>query len=214
MCLGDWVSVNMQETVLDIISRFTMRLFVGFPLCRNEEWLSLNVSIVKDIFQTMIVMRMFPQWLHPVVGFFMPCIRRVPKSMTQIQSILVPMIEERRQLERKAGADYERSEDVIQYMMDLAREEETDAATMVVKYVFTIIGSMHVVTEAFMDTIYELCERSEYVAPLREEMEHVLAEDGTWQKGTAVKMRKLDSFMKETQRFSPPTGRESFPARP
>ena len=67
---------------------------------------------------------------------------------------------------------------------------------------------MHTVTSAIKDTLYDICARSEYVDPLREELEHVLKEDKGWQKGTAAKMQKLDSFIKEVQRLNPPSACE------
>ena len=44
-------------------------------------------------------------------------------------------------------------------------------------------------------------EPDKYVAPLREEVERVIDEEG-WTKGAMTKLWKLDSFMKESQRFN------------
>ena len=37
--------------------------------------------------------------------------------------------------------------------------------------------------------------------PMREEVEAVLADEGGWSKAALQKMRKVDSFLKESQRF-------------
>ena len=56
-----------------------------------------------------------------------------------------------------------------------------------------------------------MAARPQYVQPLREEIEAVLAEDGEElddeglpyiRKSSFAKMRKLDSFIRETQRFN------------
>ena len=61
--------------------------------------------------------------------------------------------------------------------------------------------------------IYDMACRPEYVEPLREEINEVLQEDGydvdgegflKLKKASIPKLRKLDSFMKESQRLSPP----------
>jgi cytochrome P450 len=61
--------------------------------------------------------------------------------------------------------------------------------------------------------IYDLAARPEYVEPLREEINQVLQEDGydldgegnlKLKKMSMPKLRLLDSFLKETQRLSPP----------
>ncbi|KAJ5134986.1 hypothetical protein N7526_006351 [Penicillium atrosanguineum] len=52
--------------------------------------------------------------------------------------------------------------------------------------------------------LYDLCAQPEYIAPLREEIESVLREEGSlFTKGALNKLFKLDSFMKESQRFNP-----------
>jgi hypothetical protein len=52
-----------------------------------------------------------------------------------------------------------------------------------------------------MHALYDLCSRPEYMAPLREEVE-ALASEG-WTASNVSKMRKLDSFLKESIRLHP-----------
>lgn len=54
-------------------------------------------------------------------------------------------------------------------------------------------------------TLFDLIARPEYIEPLREEILEALDTDGGWKKTTLTKMRKLDSFMKESQRFNGPS---------
>lgn len=49
-------------------------------------------------------------------------------------------------------------------------------------------------------TLYNLAVHPEYIAPLREEIESLVASIG-WQKMTITKMWKLDSFLKESLRM-------------
>jgi hypothetical protein len=49
-CKDRWVKIDLNKVALHVISRITARLFVGFPLCRNEEWVRLNENIVPEIF--------------------------------------------------------------------------------------------------------------------------------------------------------------------
>lgn len=66
---------------------------------------------------------------------------------------------------------------------------------------------------ALSQVIYDLAARPEYIKGLREEIKDVLAEDGydidgegftKLKKSSYTKLRKLDSFLKESQRLSPP----------
>ena len=53
--------------------------------------------------------------------------------------------------------------------------------------------------------IYDLVSRPEYFEPLREELKIVLEQDGgVYVKTSMTKLRKLDSFIKESQRMNPP----------
>lgn len=53
--------------------------------------------------------------------------------------------------------------------------------------------------------VFDLVARPEYIEPLREEVKRVRAEDGSllWTKASIAKLRKMDSFIKESQRFQP-----------
>jgi len=65
--------------------------------------------------------------------------------------------------------------------------------------------------------IYDLATYPEYVQPLRDEIQQVIDEDGQdvdgdgivrLKKSSMPKLWKLDSFIKESQRFTPPGLRE------
>jgi hypothetical protein len=59
--------------------------------------------------------------------------------------------------------------------------------------------------------IYDLAAHPEYIEPLQEEIEQVVKEDGyedgagskKLNKSSVPKLWKLDSFLKESQRFTP-----------
>lgn len=72
---------------------------------------------------------------------------------------------------------------------------------------------------AVTHALYDLVARREYIQPLRDELEHVITEDGQdtdgdgflkLKKQSLTKLRKLDSFLKESQRLSPPAYGELF----
>ena len=54
--------------------------------------------------------------------------------------------------------------------------------------------------QAFTDILYDLATHPEYVAPMRKEVEDIIKAEG-WTKVSIGKMRKVDSFAKESQRF-------------
>ena len=60
--------------------------------------------------------------------------------------------------------------------------------------------------------LYDLAASPEYIEPLREEVEAITAAEG-WTKAAMGKMRKLDSFLKESQRFNG-IGLSALPSSP
>ena len=54
--------------------------------------------------------------------------------------------------------------------------------------------------QTFMQVLYRLLANPEYIEPLRQEVEAVVAEEG-WTKAGMDKMYKIDSFIRETQRI-------------
>jgi cytochrome P450 len=49
--------------------------------------------------------------------------------------------------------------------------------------------------------LYDLAERPEYITPIREEVEKIVSIN-SWTKSSVMKMRKLDSFVKEVLRYN------------
>jgi len=54
--------------------------------------------------------------------------------------------------------------------------------------------------KTYTHALYDLAAHPEYVIPLREEIEPLIESEG-WKKSTIQKMRKLDSFLKESLRI-------------
>ncbi|MCJ1403495.1 hypothetical protein MMC11_006718 [Xylographa trunciseda] len=67
------------------------------------------------------------------------------------------------------------------------------------------LAGLHTTSMAIPHAIHDLCEHPKYVKVLCEEIEEVFQDDGRQQKNIYNKLHKLDSFLKESQRFSPPT---------
>lgn len=73
---------------------------------------------------------------------------------------------------------------------------------------------------ALSQVVFDLAARPEYIKGLREEIKEALTEDGydidgegftKLKKSSYTKLRKLDSFLKESQRLSPPGISSSHP---
>lgn len=58
----------------------------------------------------------------------------------------------------------------------------------------------HVIFQAFTNALYDLASCPEFISPLREEAEAVIAQYG-WTKTSMLELHKADSFMRESNRI-------------
>ena len=82
---------------------------------------------------------------------------------------------------------------------------DSDPITLAQRVLSLTLASNHTTTMALTEAIYDLCAHPEYIEELRQEALQAVTEDGGWRKTTLTKMRKIDSFMKESQRVNPPS---------
>lgn len=122
--------------------------------------------------------------------------------------LIGPIIANRRRAESSGRSEAARPDDRLQWMMDTANEVERQPGKLAHLELMTSLASVHTTAGAATHALYDLCQRPEYIAPLREEIRQALQEEGGWQKTTLHKLPKLDSFLKESTRFNPPRSRE------
>lgn len=208
----EWSEHRLSPYIYRLMARITSRLFLGVPICRDKRWLQLQLDLVMAIFHTILVLRNYPRFTHPLLGAVIPARKRLKKCMEELHDFLEPLIEERMALDAKYNSrgqmtsdKYEKPNDVMQWMMDIATDEEYTADNLANRFVYTIMGSIRSVVEVVMNCLYELVERPEYIEPIREEMRQVMEEDGGWGKRTAGRLLKTDSFIKEISRHYPPS---------
>lgn len=196
-----WTPTDLNNVMTRVISHLTARTWVGHDLARNEEWHKANAETTASIFTLAIALKVLPAFLQPILAPLLPMTKKLHRGLERVHAFLVPLIEERKRL----GEADEKPDDMIQWMLDAAEsEEELDTVNLATRYVYAVIGSLFTVSAALVDCVYDLVAYPEHLAPLREEVERVLKEDGGWQKGTAAKLELMDSFMKESQRVNPP----------
>jgi cytochrome P450 len=188
--------------LLKIVARISNRVFLGQPVCRNEEWLKTSIDYSANVTKTVMVLRMFPPVLHPIVAMFLPSAWAIPSHLKVAKRILIPIMEARREAEKNEPG-YQKPNDLFQWMMDAANENDSQPDKMAHRQLIMSLASVHTTTMAAAHALYDMCAMPEYFEHLREEILDVLREDGGMQKTSLNKMRKMDSFLKESQRMSP-----------
>ncbi|KAI0099189.1 cytochrome P450 [Nemania sp. FL0031] len=204
-CKDKWVEVQIYDILLRIVARVSARVFMGPHVCRDEEWLAASIHFTENVFMTVMTLRRFPAYLHPILGPLLPSYWRIISNLSAARRIIEPMVRERRVAADSGGGSGEKANDLLQWMMDIANDEEGKPHKLAHRQLLLSLASIHTTTMAAAHIIYDLCAHPEYFEPLREELVDVLQADGGWQKTTLSKLQKMDSFMKESQRINPPT---------
>lgn len=189
-----------------LISRATSRI-LACSLRHNEQWLDIASNYSINVGITILILRPFPNFIRPFIAPFLPSVRQMKKQLQVAKSLVIPMINERRAAEATNDPDYVKPDDFLQWMMDMA-EDEQDLDPEALAHHNLILMSMAVVhtsSIALCQLIYDLIQRPEYIEPLREEIMLTLG-DG-WDNATKASFdaqKRLDSFLRESQRWGPP----------
>ena len=194
----------VYNTILKAVARISARMFVGLPLCRNEEWLDISVHYTENVFKTVMALRMFPKFFHPVLVWLVPSSYSIHNNLRRARKLIVPLVNERLIAQATEGNTHRRPDDMLQWMMDAANEDEANPFKLAHRQLILTLGAIHTTTMAATHALFDLAAHPQYIAPIREEAESALLAEGAWDKSMLTRLRKMDSFLKESQRFNPP----------
>ncbi|KAF3010115.1 hypothetical protein E8E14_000951 [Neopestalotiopsis sp. 37M] len=171
-----------------------------------EEEIKWAMKAFPDLFVTVVAMRLLPTWTHPVLAWLLPSNWRSAGYIKRAQKIFVPEIERRRKLMAEGKLDKETSETLLSWMIQCAQGEEQDARHLAHLEIVISLAAIHTSQMNAVHVLYDLAARPHHIAELRDEIRAVVAaKQGRWDKTSYAQLRKLDSFMKESQRFNPPS---------
>ncbi|KAL4815067.1 cytochrome P450 [Aspergillus spinulosporus] len=182
LTVEDWTPVCTYKINLCIVARIFVRVFVGLPTCRNEEWLNISIHFTGDVFLTLAILHRFPRWMRPLITPFIPQYRAIRRGLSTGTRIIGSL-----------------------WMMDKANPHDNQPEKHAHRQLILSLAAIHTTTASATRAVYELCSHDDYVEPLRQEVLQAVAEDGgVYRKTTLTKMQDLDSFIKEVQRLNPP----------
>jgi cytochrome P450 len=214
----DWLEVDIQQMMRMLVARMSAKIFLGHPACRNLEWINLSIDFSITLFACAFFLRMFPPWMHPIIGPIMPIRWKVQSNLKKAQMIIGPLMEKHRDAikRRSEGETVEEDDTLLNWMMDNGNEKENGLFEMSTRQSILTLASIHTTSMGVANILFDLSAHPEWFDVLREEIAEVekdlgkLGErDGVGAKDWLPRLEKLDSFFVESQRFSPPILRKS-----
>ena len=195
--------VDMNHVLVRIIARISARIFLGPKEGRNEEWLTTTAEYTKNVFITGFILRVFPRFVRPLVAPLLPSYRGLNSNVAAARKIVGGIVRSRRAAEAQSDPQYEKPTDILQWMMDVATGEEQIPENLSQRTLILSLASIHTTALTMTQALYDLCARPQYFEALRQELTEVLLKHGGWQKTVLNHFLKLDSLLKESQRFNP-----------
>ncbi|KAF9236823.1 cytochrome P450 [Melanogaster broomeanus] len=195
---NEWKSVPALDTIQNVICRATNRIFVGLPLCRNPDWVALNIQFTLDVVKGGIIIGLFPKIIAPLVARFMT---KVPGSTRRGMKHLGPVVEKRQKyLDKYGNAWIDKHNDLLSGLIDGAVGPERSIKHLTLRVLGINFAAIHATANGGVQALYYLAANPQYMQPLRQEVESVVETEG-WSRDSLAKMHKIDSFVKEVHRM-------------
>jgi cytochrome P450 len=211
----DWTPVVIWDKLLRIVALSSGRVLVGRPLSRDEEWIYMVKNYTADAIKACQDVLSVPRLVRPVVVPFLKSIRNAKNYRIAVAAKLKPQLQDMVEAHRKMVVDDDNSyfESLPDDFHSLAvwslghypagQIPTTDSVAITV--LSGIFAATHTMNVTLTNIMFDLACHPEYAAVLREEIETVSAEEpnGKFRKKSMPKLKKLDSFIKESQRMNP-----------
>ncbi|KAI1912865.1 hypothetical protein LOZ12_002781 [Ophidiomyces ophidiicola] len=202
-----WTAIPGYEKMLRIVSLLSSRVFVGLPLSRNEEWIQTTCKYALDGGAGAHALTPYPTFLRPFVAPFL--LRSLKQHRALAREMMQPLADKYATANRSevSADDNITGGDLIQYIVSRYNGPVTAERLARDQLIATFVA-MHTTTICLTQVLFDLAARPEYVQPLREELEEALKadshQDGLLHNTTMIRLRKMDSFIRESQRTNPP----------
>ncbi|XDG02270.1 hypothetical protein ABKA04_001885 [Annulohypoxylon sp. FPYF3050] len=198
----DWTPFKIQPFMIRTVSRLSGRIFVGPMLNRVEEWMDVSINFAVTAFIAVIKLQFFPPWIRPIAQYLVSELRTINRDLAKAEAMLKPIIEERIRDSEIPG--YEKPDDFVQWLLDaLPEDQKRDFYIQGKVQLLLSAASIHTTSNLTTDCIYDLAVHQDMQEILREEAREVLEDDEAWgKKDSMSRLKKLDSFIKESQRLS------------
>ncbi|KAL4732975.1 cytochrome P450 [Aspergillus similis] len=177
-----------------VVAAITAKALLG-SMAADSGAIDQLVKYAEAVPRDGFLIAIFPKILRPLVARLCTA----PKLSDQLINLLLEEIGRRRAMNIH-GEPQDMTDWMVQWVEKNPKNSMRGAAARIIA---TFFGGIHTTTQLIVHSLFEIATRPEYVRPLREEIEGALAAHGGWNKTSLESMVKLDSFVKECQRYNP-----------
>ncbi|KAI5925015.1 putative cytochrome P450 [Camillea tinctor] len=207
-CDGDWVEFQPYYALGAISARLSAYAIVGPAFCRDPAWLDITFDYTENLFRTIVILRLFPSWMRPVVCRLLPSFWRNQHHIRAAKALLGPKIQELLDKNDNGSWSPQSTEDqtnVLSWLIDTVKGKDRTPDTIAHVQVLLALASVHTTLLRIVNVLYDLTANPELFNELRQEIETVTSDHKEFDIIPYEKLHKLDSVLRESQRMSPPT---------
>ncbi|KAE8454197.1 hypothetical protein EG329_005122 [Mollisiaceae sp. DMI_Dod_QoI] len=214
----DWTPFSLYHKMTRIVALLSGRVFVGRPLSREEEWIQATIMYTLFCVKAKNAINNYPGYLRPIVAPFLSEVRKLHQFKKRGGELLKPILDA--QMTKEGNEKLHRDDSIdeqgtmISWILKHTKENERSNPLVLGNNQMGLsMAAIHTTSMATTAAIYDLAAHPEHIQPLRDEIQQVIDEDGqevdgdgfkNLKKSSMPKLWKLDSFLKESQRFTPP----------
>ncbi|CAG1974267.1 unnamed protein product [Fusarium graminearum] len=200
--ITDWTPVKVHDRVLRLIATNNARAFQGTAASEDEEWLSASTGYVLACFDCIRALKQWHPWLRPLVYRLIPERAAIKDQWAKGRKRVMASMKERQQ----KGGNIEDPPTMLDHLSNGKHEGMANDIEKQLVHQMNLIAVGTVTTySSTTQAIYDLATHPEYAPILRQEVESVSRDaNGNFTRDSTLAMEKLDSFIKESQRFHSP----------
>lgn len=200
----EWTSVKLQPFIVRAVARMSGHAFVGPALSRNEEWMDTSINYAVHVFLAAAQLQLFPNWMRPAVQYLVPHLRYVNRDVAAAERMVRPILEQRIRDMETPGFEAQKPDDFCQWLLEsLPEAERADIRVQAHLQLIVSAAAIHTTSNLAVDCLFDLAAHPDVQEELRQEVDEVLEHDDGWSKKESMsKLKKMDSFIKEVQRFA------------
>ena len=206
----EWKEVNIEETMHHVLVRVTTRVFVGAPLCHDEEFTSAASNFMGALSVRAIFISLAPEFLRPLVAWYLT--RDLKKWNAICAKHMMPLIEQWMQSRRSSDQkSMPPPKTLLEQISRIAvrsthakdRDQFNLSSRLLALNFVAVHTSNHALVNGLVDIVSPPASTEGVFTEIRAEAEQVHRKHhGRWSKSAVGQLELIDSALRESLRLN------------
>lgn len=188
---------NATETILHIVNRAVAKSLVGKSLSHDETWLRTSLESTINTGMLCRKLQPYPSFLRSLISPLTAPRQKLRHNLNAAQELLSPVINSRRR--------HEENIDILQWLMDIYEGDDDvrqSGPFLTKQILFLATAATRSTASSIVNTLFDLLTYPQFQDTLRKEIGESVSKAGSWNLASVQDMKRLDSFIKESQRLN------------